>query len=144
MTPGERTARLGVCLAEVKSLRKTAEALHMALTMGDTVGVRVLADAQELHIWRIGRILSASAEAMPVEPGGAERVAFHDREAVEDSLRQEMVGLADLARMNARLLEDGITVSRTLLRMLMTRTGDSGVPGWNEEDSRARMFNRQV
>lgn len=148
MTGAERTNRLGACLAEVRSLRETAEALHGALVSGNSAGVRVLADAQELRIWRIGRLLNAPEEESdgPGQDGAAgigEGQVLWDRAEVEEALQQELYGLADLSRVNARLLEDGITVSRTLLRML-TGTEEPMRTVWDAGDSRARVFSRQV
>ena len=117
--------RLLLCLAEVRELRAAAADMHAALLGGDTAEVRRMADVQELHIWRIGRLLQAPAgtrfegeEAVDVE--GA---VPND---VENALRQEMFALAEAARVNARLLEDGIRTSRALLELLV----GAGSPTW--------------
>ena len=145
MTPEERTVRLAQCLTEVKALRRTSEALHTALTLGDTAGVQSLAEAQEIRIWRIGRILSLpETEGVPLQEDEAEGEPDPlKRDQVEEALRSEMYTLADVSRVNARLLEDGIKMSRALLQMLSGAAEESGNV-WRQEDSRARVFSRRA
>lgn len=142
MTTEERTTRLGLCLTEVKSLCQTAEALHSALAQGDTEGVRQLSMAQEMSIFRVGRLLDPAAPAPGPRLGLPGQGACKEASpAVTADLREELGRLAEISKSNARLLEDGIRTSRTLLRML---TGQPAArTQWTAEDGRARLFSRQ-
>jgi hypothetical protein len=91
-----------------------AEAMHEALVQGDMALVRELTYAQEMGVWRLGRLLAGEE----VEPGEEASSAWEDPQQAEAALREEIRSLAQVSQRNAQLLTDGLRTVQALRQVL--------------------------
>ena len=130
-----RAEQVAYCLSETRSLTRTAEAMRTALENGDTEKVSALVEAQELGIWRLGRLLQGE-EIDDVEAADmglaelGEGASEADRsDAVRRAWLGEMARLAEVSRQNAVLVRDGLVMVQGMLGILTGQGGDYGRRG---------------
>lgn len=127
-----REEQLARCLNETRSLTRTAEAMRVALENGDAKTVGALVEAQEVGIWRLGRLMQGEDVecAIPLDSETREILASSCELDRPDATRQiwmtEMARLADVCRQNAVLVRDGLVMVQGLLRILTGRSGEYG------------------
>jgi hypothetical protein len=143
-----RAEQVALCLGEARALTRTAEAMRSALERGDTEAVRVLVEAQEIGIWRLGRLMQGESVEGASVPDDLS-FALDDDADVEDAGREgmrqawlgEMAHLAEVSRQNAVLVRDGLRTVQGMLRIL---TGRAGEYGGATGPARPRVFNRRA